>query len=341
MKSVRKVLTRSFKKPATHKDTRPPASISAIESLSLSIADGARVQAPPTTDTATGSTESPTPATGQPLPDPTTTDLGETPTQDTNSVDTPPGENLPADGSFLKSFRANGTAAEDEDQHFDIRTADSELNSAVAEFRDHYQRFRSRNQQLISVDDNIHSAIDNAVKVQDIKHSAHLFGAEISTTLTITKKKQELSGSKWLNKLGNFITKLYPVARLSLSLTSAIAEVSRNDVLSNTQGTKLSPLKGVADGLGIILQVTRWRQCSDWQILEEESDRASDFYEQLRRIEFQSARIANNPNFDLNLEATRDLMKEKSIDLMTGIVQFFNSALLYYNHHFFGHLFLF
>jgi hypothetical protein len=29
-------------------------------------------------------------------------------------------------------------------------------------------------------------------------------------------------------------------------------------------------------------------------------------------------------------------MKEKSIDLMTGIVNFFNSALLFYNHNFFG-----
>jgi hypothetical protein len=29
-------------------------------------------------------------------------------------------------------------------------------------------------------------------------------------------------------------------------------------------------------------------------------------------------------------------MKEKSIDLMTGIVTFFNSALIYYAHNFFG-----
>lgn len=56
---------------------------------------------------------------------------------------------------------------------------------------------------------------------------------------------------------------------------------------------------------------------------------------QLRRIEYQSGRIAENPNFDLNLESTRSFMKEKSIELLTAIVEFLNSALLYYNQNFF------
>jgi hypothetical protein len=74
--------------------------------------------------------------------------------------------------------------------------------------------------------------------------------------------------------------------------------------------------------------------------LEDQAGRADDFYFHLRRIEYQCARIAENPNFDLGLEITRDLMKEKSIDLMTGIVEFFDSALLFYNSKFFGNLIL-
>jgi len=67
-----------------------------------------------------------------------------------------------------------------------------------------------------------------------------------------------------------------------------------------------------------------------------EAGREEEFYIQLRRIEFQSARIVENPNFDFNADSTRNLMKEKSIELLTAIVEFFDSALLYYNHNFFG-----
>jgi hypothetical protein len=69
--------------------------------------------------------------------------------------------------------------------------------------------------------------------------------------------------------------------------------------------------------------------------LESQAGRANEFYEQLPRIEYQSARLAENPNFELDLDITRDLMKEKSINLMTGIVEFFDAALLYFNDNFF------
>jgi hypothetical protein len=68
----------------------------------------------------------------------------------------------------------------------------------------------------------------------------------------------------------------------------------------------------------------------------EEASCASDFDIQLRRMEYQSARIAENPNFDLNLESARNLLSEKATDLMTAMVEFFDSALLYYNRNFFS-----
>lgn len=70
--------------------------------------------------------------------------------------------------------------------------------------------------------------------------------------------------------------------------------------------------------------------------MDQESTRAVDFDLQLRRIEYQSARLAGNRNYDLSQGTTRDLLRDKSLDLMSGIVKFFNCALLYYNQTFFG-----
>ena len=73
--------------------------------------------------------------------------------------------------------------------------------------------------------------------------------------------------------------------------------------------------------------------------MAKEPDHAEDFNRQLERIEYQAARVAQNSqntNFDLDQARGRDLRREKSIYLMTAIVKFFNSALLYFNSKFFG-----
>lgn len=71
-------------------------------------------------------------------------------------------------------------------------------------------------------------------------------------------------------------------------------------------------------------------------MLEEESDRREDFLYHLKRIEFQTALIADNPSYDLDLEATQNLLKEKSTDLMTAVITFLNSALVYLSDGFLG-----
>jgi hypothetical protein len=57
---------------------------------------------------------------------------------------------------------------------------------------------------------------------------------------------------------------------------------------------------------------------------------------QLRYIEFQAALVADNPNYDLDLDVTQNLLTEKSTDLLSAIIKFFNSALLYLSGSFFG-----
>jgi hypothetical protein len=71
-------------------------------------------------------------------------------------------------------------------------------------------------------------------------------------------------------------------------------------------------------------------------VLEKETSRGAEFQDQLQRIEYQSDRVARNPNYDLDLEGTQKFMKEKSIHLLTAIVKYFNGALLYFNHGSFG-----
>jgi hypothetical protein len=72
------------------------------------------------------------------------------------------------------------------------------------------------------------------------------------------------------------------------------------------------------------------------KIIDEEAGRADDFNLYLRRVEYQLARVAENPSFDLNSESTRITLQYKSIDLMTALIKFFNSFLLYSEHSFFG-----
>ena len=77
--------------------------------------------------------------------------------------------------------------------------------------------------------------------------------------MRVLDKKKAASNAKWTNKLGNFLGKLYPVAKLSLSLTSAISEVPPDLRVTDSQGANFLPLKGAANGLAIILQVSIYR----------------------------------------------------------------------------------
>lgn len=95
------------------------------------------------------------------------------------------------------------------------------------------------------------------------------------------------------------------------------------------------PLKGAADGLGIILQVHVAFSFVYKQIIES-SCRTDDFLFQLERIEYQAARVAENPNFDRMSPSKRNFMRERGIHLITAIIKFLDSALAYFSQGFLG-----
>jgi hypothetical protein len=72
------------------------------------------------------------------------------------------------------------------------------------------------------------------------------------------------------------------------------------------------------------------------QILDEENSRSDDFFVQLRSIEYQTTRLAANPNFEKMKDSMQNIMEEKGTDLMTAVVRFFNSALLHFSENFPG-----
>ena len=102
-----------------------------------------------------------------------------------------------------------------------------DLKEASTVFEENYEYYIKMNPQqgIIKSDEGIQMAIDKAGKSADMKRSAKIFGNEILMTLNAMEKKTKMSDLRWTSKLGNFLSKLYPVAMLSLSFTGVIAEV--------------------------------------------------------------------------------------------------------------------
>lgn len=124
-----------------------------------------------------------------------------------------------------------------------IDLAASELTTVLAEFKCHYEDFASNNQQFVLLADEFNQVFQDADAQCDIKQAAQTLGTGIQNALQIIEKKQKLSGSKWTTKAGSFLTRLYPVARLSLGLAAAIGEVTRPDNMSDLKGILLRPIE--------------------------------------------------------------------------------------------------
>ena len=101
----------------------------------------------------------------------------------------------------------------------------SELESAVTEFQKQYLRFLEKNRKYTRIEDAIDLAIQKAKSEKEIKRSAKIFGEEIARVTRIAGDKRVASEMTWRGRVGSFVTKLYPLARLSLRLTGSIAEV--------------------------------------------------------------------------------------------------------------------
>jgi len=111
----------------------------------------------------------------------------------------------------------------------DYRTRESaaltNLTEVLVEFQKNYTKFTHKNRHFFVIDEGIFRAIQTAMQVGDIKRSSELFEQEISNTLLTLEKNQIESKSKWTSKLGRFVVRLYPIAKICLSVSSTAAEV--------------------------------------------------------------------------------------------------------------------
>jgi hypothetical protein len=131
----------------------------------------------------------------------------------------------------------------------------SELKGAVEGFQKNYEMFAKHNERYLLVQDEFGNAFDDAENKTDYKKAAEMFRVSLVVTMNTIEKRQASNKNKWTGKLGTFLQKLYPLARISLSFASTIADVKTFPSLINHKCASFTPLKAAAAGLGIILQV--------------------------------------------------------------------------------------
>ncbi|KIN03507.1 hypothetical protein OIDMADRAFT_26197 [Oidiodendron maius Zn] len=118
----------------------------------------------------------------------------------------------------------------------------------------------------------------------------------------------------WVLKVGDCLSKMYPLMSVTLGLAAAGAD-----------GVTMMPFKGAANGISLLLQIAM-----------DERSRGEDFMKQLDRINFQSNRIAEIQRFPSII--LNDILLEKSMDLMTAILNFLRLSLMYFKHDYFFNL---
>lgn len=100
-----------------------------------------------------------------------------------------------------------------------------ELTEAIDEFKKNYEAFSAKNRQFFLIDTELQAAFQSAQEQTDIRHAAKTFSDSIWEVLHAVEKKRKMNSGKWTTKLGNALSKLYPIARLSLGLVQAIGDV--------------------------------------------------------------------------------------------------------------------
>jgi len=109
----------------------------------------------------------------------------------------------------------------------------SELNDAINEFRKHYVQFSKANSEYMLIDDELENVLPDIATVTDVREVAKIFEQNVTKTIRIKGRKKLLTESHWPTQVSLFLSKLYPIAKLSCSLMDAVAEVSQSLVTFN------------------------------------------------------------------------------------------------------------
>src|SRR5947207_7554649 len=172
-------------------------------------------------------------------------------------------------------------------EHDRMSLVQPELEFAIKNFKSNYDKFaKCHAGRLVRMEgEAIESAIDAAAREENLGASALLLESEIGNILSQIKRTRQIRDAGWTGKLAKFIGKLYPLATTCFRLTNAAAEVvsSCGNFRLTTQAASIIPLKGVTDGVAIILQVYLYcfALVLNQKILETSQRMTEDFYLQL------------------------------------------------------------
>jgi hypothetical protein len=111
---------------------------------------------------------------------------------------------------------------------------ETSLQEAMDEFKRNYQHFVSKNNQYITIEEELEGVFETHASTSDI---AEILKTRARATVDAIDAKKHERSSKWVNKVGEFFITLSPVARLACSLTAAVGQVcSVYDWSSDTRG---------------------------------------------------------------------------------------------------------
>lgn len=113
------------------------------------------------------------------------------------------------------------------------RTGEEELQAALEEFQNNYEQFAVKYDLVRIKDGDFTPAIKAADVEENIRGSARSFEKEIGAVLNILQEKQHTRPAKWTGKLLNFVTKLYPLVKTCLQLTSRMSQVGYRKCFNN------------------------------------------------------------------------------------------------------------
>jgi hypothetical protein len=100
-----------------------------------------------------------------------------------------------------------------------------ELRKVSERFRHNYERFLAKHDQFLTLNNEIDSAIQVAEVGTEISYSAAIFKKHISNVLEVNNRKEEYSNTKWPSKVGRLLGALYPVVKITIGITTTVAEV--------------------------------------------------------------------------------------------------------------------
>ena len=101
-----------------------------------------------------------------------------------------------------------------------------DLREAILKFQNSYTKFAKRNQGYFLIDHEFDEVLKSAEKEMDLTRAADIFGTKIHSVFQTLARKNRLMEGSWTSRLGTFMRKVYPIARIAVGVAGDVGDVS-------------------------------------------------------------------------------------------------------------------